>query len=245
MLKIALNAGHYLYTAGKRCLKSLDKNETREWTLNDRICDKVEKKLTAYTDYELLRIDDTTGKTDKSVEKRAAQANEFGADIYVSVHHNAGINGGSGGGVMAYTYTKVDDTTRRLQKLLYDKIIAKTRLKGNRVTPLSTANFAECRLTRMPAVLLECGFMDSSVDVPIILSEDFAEKTAEAIVEAIAEFGSLAKVPSPTPPATAPTGDSAEKMYYVQAGAFKVKANAEALAAKLKAAGFNAIIKEN
>ena len=54
MLKIALNAGHYLYTAGKRCLKSLDKNETREWTLNDRICDKVEKKLTAYTDYVVI-----------------------------------------------------------------------------------------------------------------------------------------------------------------------------------------------
>ena len=39
MFKIALNAGHYLNTAGKRCLKKLDKNETREWVLNNRICD--------------------------------------------------------------------------------------------------------------------------------------------------------------------------------------------------------------
>ena len=36
--KIALNAGHYSKTLGKRCLKKLDKNETREWVLNDRIC---------------------------------------------------------------------------------------------------------------------------------------------------------------------------------------------------------------
>ena len=39
--KIALTAGHYKYTAGKRCLKSIDPNETREWWLNDRIADKV------------------------------------------------------------------------------------------------------------------------------------------------------------------------------------------------------------
>ena len=62
MYKIALTAGHYKYTAGKRCLKSLDPKETREWELNNRIADKVEKLLSAsYAGYELLRTDDTTG----------------------------------------------------------------------------------------------------------------------------------------------------------------------------------------
>ena len=51
MFKIALDAGHGLYTAGKRCLKAIDPNETREWWLNDRICDKVEKKLASYDGY--------------------------------------------------------------------------------------------------------------------------------------------------------------------------------------------------
>ena len=145
MYKIALNAGHYMNTPGKRCLKSIDPKETREWYLNDRICDKVEKKLKAYTGYSLLRIDDTTGKTNVTLNDRAAKANNFGADVYVSVHHNAGINGGSGGGVMAYTYLKVSDKTKQIQKLLYDKIIEKTGLKGNRATPLTSANLAECR----------------------------------------------------------------------------------------------------
>ncbi len=243
MLKIALNAGHYLGTAGKRCLKSLDPNETREWFLNGRICTFIEQKLKSYTGYELMRLDDPTGQTDRTVESRAKAANSFGADIYVSVHHNAGVSGGSGGGVMAFTYLKVDDTTKRLQKLLYDKIIAKTGLRGNRATPLSVADFAECRLTSMPAVLLECGFMDSSTDVPIILTEDFAQKAADGIVEAIVEFGNLKKAavsaPVATPPSPAPNGT----LYYVQAGAFKEKKNAEALAEKLKKAGFSAIIK--
>ena len=234
MFKIALNAGHYMNTPGKRCLKILDPKETREWVLNARICEKVEEKLKEYSGYELLRIDNRDGKTDKSVQTRANEANSFGADIYVSVHHNAGVNGESGGGIMAFTYTSVGDATKRLQKLLYNKLIEKTALRGNRATPLSTANFAECRLTSMPAVLLECGFMDSSTDVSVILSEDFANKAADAICEAVAEFGGLKKTEKPS---------ESDKMHYVQVGAFKEKKNAEALADKLKAAGFPAFIK--
>ncbi len=231
MFKIALTAGHYLKTAGKRCMKKLDANETREWVLNSRICDKVEQNLKAYEGYELLRTDDKSGKTDVSVKNRAKKANDFGADIYISVHHNAGIKGKSGGGIVAYVYNRVDDYTLKMQKLLYEKLIAKTGLKGNRSTPLAKANLGECRLTKMPAVLLECGFMDSSTDVPIILSEDFARQAAEAITEAIVELGNLKKKAVAT------------KMYYVQVGAFSLKANAQKTVEKLKKAGFNAVIK--
>ena len=94
MFKIALTAGHYKGTPGKRCMKSLDPNETREWVLNDRICDKIEQKLKAYDGYQLLRTDDTTGATDVSLSNRTKKANSFGADFYLSIHHNAGINGG-------------------------------------------------------------------------------------------------------------------------------------------------------
>ena len=196
MFKIALTAGHYLGTSGKRCLKSLDKNETREWVLNDRICDKVEAKLKAYTGYSLLRTDDTTGKKAISVEDRAAAANKFGADIYISVHHNAGIEGGKGGGIMAYTYLKVDQTTKDWQKELYNALIKQTGLKGDRVSPLASADLGECRLTAMPAIILECGFMDSATDVPIILSEKFAEGCATAIVEVLVKKGKLTKKPT-------------------------------------------------
>ena len=195
MFKIALTAGHYLGTTGKRCLKSLDKNETREWVLNDRICDKVEAKLKAYTGYSLLRTDDTTGKKAISVEDRAAAANKFGADIYISVHHNAGIEGGKGGGIMAYTYLKVDQTTKDWQKELYNALIKHTGLKGDRVSPLASADLGECCLTAMPAIILECGFMDSATDVPIILTEEFAEGCATAIVEVLVKRGKLTKKP--------------------------------------------------
>ena len=238
MLKIALNAGHGLYTAGKRCAKSLDSKETREWRLNSRICEYIEEQLKKYTGYELVRCDDTTGKIDRSALQRAKIANDFGADIYISIHHNALGKVFSGSGIEAYVYTKVDNATEAWQKELYESVIKYTGLKGNRSQPLRKADFDECQKTRMAAVLIECGYMDSTVDVPIILTEDFARKVAQGVIEVLVKKGNLQKKPKQTQSSV-----EDNTMYYVQAGAFKERKNAEALVAKLKKAGFSAIIK--
>ena len=233
--KIALTAGHYKGTAGKRCPKALDPNETREWVLNDRIADKVEKLLQNYTGYELLRIDDTTGEKDISLTARTTAANNFKADFYLSIHHNAGINGGTGGGIVAYIYTSASAESAEWQKALYDALIDATGLKGNRSQPMAKANYHEVRETNMPAVLLELGFMDSQTDVPVILTEDYADKCAQAIVKVLVERGGLEKKPQET------TG----KIYRVQVGAYSKLENAQAMLKKVKAAGFtDAFIKE-
>lgn len=191
MFKLSLSAGHYYYTLGKRCDKKLDKNRTREWTLNDRICDKIEDKLKAYDGIEILRLDDTTGKKGISLLERSNASNKWGADLYLAIHHNAGINGGSGGGVVSYTYLRPGAEELEWQKLFYDAIIKNTGLKGNRATPLAKANLHECREPKAPAILLECGFMDSKVDVPIILTEKFAEGVANACVDVIVKKAKL------------------------------------------------------
>ncbi len=237
MFKIALDAGHGINTPGKRCLKTIDKNETREWWLNDRICDKVESMLKAYDGYSLLRVDDTTGKTDVSLAERVRKANNYGANIYLSVHHNAGINGGNGGGIISIAYTTASVKTKEYQKLIYNKLIEETGLKGNRSTPLPLQNLYVCRETSMPAVLVECGFMDSATDVPIILTETFADNCATALVNSLVKIGNLTKKKVVTP-----KEDTNGKIYRVQVGAYSVKANAEAMQKKLKADGYDAII---
>jgi len=191
MFKIALDAGHGLYTPGKRVLKSLDAKETREWFLNDRICDLIEKKMASYGGYEILRVDDTTGAVDVSLSKRVTAANTWGADFYLSVHHNAGINGGSGGGIISIVYTDASSESLRYQKIIYDELIKATGLKGNRSVPCPKQNLYVCRETKMPSVLVECGFMDSSTDVPVILTEKFADECAEGLVAALVKIGGL------------------------------------------------------
>ena len=238
--KIALTAGHYMKTPGKRCMKKLDPKETREWWLNDRIADKVEKKLKDYTGYQLIRTDDTTGKKDISLTARTNAANNFKADFYLSIHHNAGVSGGKGGGIMAIVYSKTtNQESIAWQKALYNALIAETGLKGNRATPLAKQNLHEVRETKMPAVLLELGFMDSATDVPIILTEKYAEQCAEAIVKVIVKRAGLKKKAVEPPK---PAEPEKKYIYRVQVGSYENSSNAEAMMAKLEKAGFNGTI---
>jgi len=101
---IAIDAGHGLTTSGKRCMKSIDPNETREWWLNNRIADRLEVLLASY-DCKIIRVDDTTGVKDISLANRVKAANNGKADVYISIHHNAGANGSTAGGTEVYYYS--------------------------------------------------------------------------------------------------------------------------------------------
>lgn len=228
MFKLAISAGHYLGTPGKRCDKSLDPNETREWWLNNRVADKLEKMLAEYDGIEILRVDDTTGKREVTLKERTDKANEWGADYYIAIHFNAGVNGGKGGGIVIFVYTNPQAASVELQKALYDSMIKHGGLKGNRATPLARKNLHEVRETRMPACLCELGFMDSATDVPVILTEEYADNMAEAIAEVVIEKSGAKK--------------KARTLYRVQVGAFSKEVYAEEMLKKLKAAGFEGYI---
>lgn len=189
---IALDAGHGMNTRGKRCLKRIDKNETREWYLNDRIADKVQAMLEPY-ECTVIRTDDTTGKKDIGLSNRVKAANNAKADIFVSIHHNAGINGGSGGGTVVYYYSRTPVRQEQAQRL-YSSIVIRTGLVGNRSQKVINNGFYVIKHTNMPAFLIENGFMDSRTDTPKILTVAHAEKTAQGIVAFLAKELSLKKI---------------------------------------------------
>ena len=194
---ICIDAGHYLGTPGKRCLKSIDPGETREWVLNGRVADKVQARLAAY-DCETMRVDDVTGEEEVTLYERVNAANRAKADVYLSIHHNAGINGGSGGGIVVYVCPGVGEDTTRIQRAVYEYTVASTGLRGNRSQPLGVADFYVLVNTKMPAVLGEFGFMDSTTDTPIILTENYADKVADGIVAALVEQYHLKEVDNVT-----------------------------------------------
>ena len=183
---ICIDAGHYLGTPGKRCLKSIDPQQTREWVLNGRVADKVQKELERY-DCKTMRVDDVTGENEVTLYERVAKANRAKADFYLSIHHNAGINGGSGGGIVVYTCPGADECSRRAQQAIYRCTVVRTGLWGNRANPTPEGELYVLNATDMPAVLGEFGFMDSLTDTPVILTEAYAQRLAEGIVEALAE----------------------------------------------------------
>lgn len=187
-MRIAIDAGHYLYTSGKRCLKTIDPNETREWVLNSRIAAMLAARLAEY-DCEVIRVDDVTGETETTLTQRCDLANTWGADVYISIHHNAGINGGAGGGTVVYYYSA--DANREKQAMrLYDAVVAQTGLKGNRSSPIVFKGFYVLKHTAAQSFLLENGYMDSTTDTPIILTAEHAEKTTKGLLNfLINEYG--------------------------------------------------------
>lgn len=178
---IALDAGHGLHTLGKRCLKAIDPYETREWLLNDRIADRVQELMAAYN-CTVIRVDDTTGVKDISLASRVKTANSARADIYISIHHNAGIKGGTGGGTAVYYCSSATERPLQAQRL-YNTVTAQTGMIGNRIQKVVKKGFYVIKNTSMPAFLVENGFMDSWTDTPIILTRAHAERTAQGIVD--------------------------------------------------------------
>ena len=190
--KIAYCAGHYIDTPGKRVSKKFDKDQTREWVLNDRVADHFAKAAAEYEGVELLRTDDPTGKKFIDIPDRCAKANKWGADIYIDMHHNAGICGGKGGGIIAFCYPG-SKKGKEYRDAIYDACIAAGGLKGNRSQPKQEKAFDSLYLTDMPGVLMEYGFMDSKTDAPVILTDAYSKLVAYATMEGIAKVAGLKK----------------------------------------------------
>lgn len=201
MLTIAVDAGHGLYTAGKRCMKSIDPNETREWTLNSRIVEMLIASLNDY-DCHVVRLDDPTGKVDVPVNERRNKCDASKADFCVAVHHNAGIKGGSGGGTVVYYDPTRPDNVPWCQKA-YQYIVNRTGLIGNRSKKVNATSLCVAR-SKCNSIYLENGFMDSTTDTPIILTDDHARKTTQGIIDfLVAEVGLQKRTtPAPTPEPT-------------------------------------------
>lgn len=194
MAKIAIDAGHGLYTSGKRCLARLDPNQTREWVLNDRVADALGMYLQS-AGHQILRVDDTDGSSDISLASRVSKANSWGADFYMACHHDAGIDGGTGGGTTVLVYPSCSTKSRQAQESIYKHVIARTGLKGNRSDGTRSSNLYVLRETKMPACLIENGFMDSATDIKYILNPEWSKLAGLGIAEGIcAIFGGKVNV---------------------------------------------------
>lgn len=113
---------------------------------------------------------------------RAKKANNFGADIFVSIHCNAAENTAAQG-VETYRYPNSTNGAK-LGKSIQDSIISNKLCSKNRGT--KTANFAVLRLTNMPAALIEMGFITNKEDSLILKNKQ--NELAIAIAKGILNY---------------------------------------------------------
>lgn len=170
----------------------------------------------------------TTDVYDTPFEK-ATKANNAGGDLFVSFHRNSSPTPNQYDGV---------------QTLVYDDSGLKADLARNINANLAKMGFADkgvverpnlvvLKRTKMPAVLIEAGFINSDVDNNLF-DNDFYEM-ANAIASAIMETVETYEMQQVE-----------DKLYTVQVGAFRNRQLANNLAYKLKQQGYPAdVVFEN
>lgn len=201
--KIVLDAGHYLHTPGKRTCNG-SSGVVGEWVLNNAICNYITEYLKDY-DVQVIRVDDPTGRTDTSLQTRVNRTNAANPSLFVSIHHNA-LSGrwGNWTGIEVFSHSSGTAADRKLASILAPKIASYTGLK-NRGAKTSSLWVLTCK-SHIPAVLCEGGFMDSTIDYPVITSTAGKQKYAKAVADGIVEYLGLTKkvVPKPKPTITYP-----------------------------------------
>lgn len=119
-----------------------------------------------------------------SLAARVNEANEWGADYFISLHANAStIPSASGSEALVY---RVDSTAGRLGESIVRYLSDATGLPNRGVTPRT--NLYVLRRTRMPAVLVELGFITNPGDAALMANSPqlFALGVANGITAFVA-----------------------------------------------------------
>ncbi|MBC1507731.1 N-acetylmuramoyl-L-alanine amidase [Listeria sp. FSL L7-1509] len=174
MTKIWIDAGHGGKDSGATGNGLVEKN----WVL--AISKQLEVDLTkAGFDVGMTRKNDTF----YGLSNRAQRANNLKANLFISIHFNAG----GGMGYEDYIFTSTPAKTKEIQKIIHKNVIAKVSKHGMRDRGMKKANFAVLRETAMDAILLEAGFCDSN-DSAILKTSAFQRDFCLGIVKAVQEI---------------------------------------------------------
>lgn len=125
------------------------------------------------------------GTVASSLSARANMANQWGADLFVSIHCNAG----GGNGTETYCYQAGISSGYKLAQMVQDSLISNVGLTNRGVKTNSA--LAVLRQSNMPAVLVETAFIDNARDASILGSNEGQEKFAKAIFNGICNYAGV------------------------------------------------------
>ena len=182
---IGLDAGHGLKTAGKQTPTGI-----KEWALNDDVCDKITEILSNY-DCKIIRTDHNEGNIDESLAARVKEYINAGADVLISIHHDAYTGmWNNATGFTIYTDRTPTSADNKLAEILQNNMCHYMTMRNRGI---KRANWQIINQDRIPAVLLEGGFMDGVEDYKIITSEQGKYNYALSVALSLIEFLKLKK----------------------------------------------------
>ena len=187
-MKVAVDAGHGLNTPGKRT-----PDGEREWSFNNAVVLALIAELSRYKNVATLRLDDPTGKTDVSLTERTRKAKAWGADVIISVHHNANTaKWGAWGGVETLVHQSADKVSLALAEAVQPAIVAAMGLRNRGIKRRSDLHILNAgKSYGIPTILTEGGFMDSTTDIGALRDKAKLQAQAKAIADGVAKVFAL------------------------------------------------------
>lgn len=175
---IGIDNGHGYETAGKRT----PDGSMREWEFNYATAQYLKDELN-YNGFRTLMLSDT--KSDTSLANRVKKANDAKCALVISIHANA-LNGvwGTHGGIETFAY-KQGVIGDKVANVVQAKLASSTGLRNRGV---KYNNLYMTRETKMPSILVECGFMDNKDEAALLKSDDYRRKCAKAIAQGICNY---------------------------------------------------------
>jgi N-acetylmuramoyl-L-alanine amidase len=171
---VVLDAGHGAKDSG-----AVGITGKYEKTFNLAVVLKTAELLKKEKDIDvvLTRSDDTF----LELKDRAAIANNLKADLFISVHANSSASSASSGTETYYERA----ASKALANVMHKYLVQATGLSDRGVR---YGNFHVIRETKMPAVLLEVGYLSNKNDEALLFSDAFQNKVAASIVSGIKEY---------------------------------------------------------
>lgn len=169
----------------------------REKDINLEVSLKLQRKLEA-AGYGVIMSRTTDTYIDHKTE-RSEIANKSGADIFISVHHNAMPGNSNVNGIETFWYEYDPDYPSKINQAMHNDAerLLKSSALANEIhnalirdtgafnRGVRRDTFAVLRETAIPAVLLELGFMSNQNELNKLTNNSYQEVLAEAVKDGI------------------------------------------------------------
>lgn len=190
---IVLDAGHGSPDGGSKGINT----GVLEKDLNLAISMKVKERLEDTTVSVIMTREDDSGiypkeddtirnKKRKDLKERVRIANESGADGLVSIHMNHFTVERYSGPQIFYSVNH--PSGKDLAECIMEKIKEIIGPHCTRETKPVNEGILLLKETKIPAVIVECGFLSNPEEEKLLQDEEYQEKMAQAITEGILKF---------------------------------------------------------
>ncbi|HBT20369.1 MAG TPA: hypothetical protein DEA47_03235 [Peptococcaceae bacterium] len=131
-----------------------------------------------------------TDDTYMGLSQRAELANNYGADVFVSIHCNASLST-EVQGTSTYYYVSLSmtqdkiDARRKLAALVQEELVKEL---GRKNLGLKEGNFLVLRNTTMPSILVETAFISNPTEERLLADPSFCRRAGEAIARGIIRY---------------------------------------------------------